>query len=149
MSDAIMDLDDLVPPDKTVKFAGIDYVVPGDMPLVTYLKVNRVQSLQAREGEKAGDVETALLDMVDAIAELLAWNATEADKPVIVEAVSSRLKKRGMAAIIGILGKVYPADDEDEAEGAGDEPIEADVPPPGPTTSGTSTPTAEPSPTAS
>lgn len=134
MSDNITDLDTLVPDDKKVHLQGETYVVPGDMPLTTYLKVQRTATRQ-EEGADQG----ALLDsMVDAVADLFVWRLPEGeDRSAKHNRIRDVLMGLGLRTVTQILGKIYPSDDED-LNGDGDEPVAADVvdpPTPGTTTS--------------
>ena len=136
MSDNITDLDTLVPDDKKVALKGETYIVPGDMPLTTYLKVSRSASRQ----EEGADQAELLESMVDAVADLFVWKLAEGtpereERHAKVRAV---LMSLGLRTVTQILGKIYPSDDEDLAgAGEGDEPIAADaVDPP---TAGTTT----------
>lgn len=133
MSDNITDLDALVPDDKKVALKGETYTVPGDMPLTIYLKVNRAASRQ----EDGADQGELLDSMVDAVADLFVWNMAEGtpEREQRHAKVRDILMRLGLRTVTQILGKVYPNDDEEEAES---EPIAADQtdpPTPGTTTS--------------
>lgn len=106
----ITDLDALVPSDKTVKFGGREYTVPGDMPLETYLRVQKVNQLQ----EANADQEVILNEMVSAVRDLLCWNIPDhiTDVPASVDA---QIRRLGLGTVVNLLGTIY-TDDEDDAE---------------------------------
>lgn len=130
MSDPI-DLDAMLPASKTAKLGGFTYRLPGDMPLVTFLTVNQVNSMQ-EDGEQ--DSVAVLNKMVDALVDLFAWHLPEDDADSR-ERIRGELKRRGMEFIASLLSTLYPADAEDA--GVKDPDAEdADAPP---TTPGTTT----------
>jgi hypothetical protein len=109
MSD-IIDLDELVPADKYATLAGAKYRLPGDMPLVTFLKVSKIENL----GEDA-DPQEAMLEMVDALVELFAWNLPTHDTEAR-EKLREQLMRLGLDTLVSLLGKLYspkeaPADE--------------------------------------
>ena len=112
----ITDLDVLVPPRKKVMLAGHTYVLPGDMPLETYLKVNGLSDRQA-DGAKVSELVT---DTVDTLIDL--FTREPQDPAPNVEELRRVLLSLSFDTVMQILGKVYPTDDDDEA----DEPVVAE-----------------------
>lgn len=126
---APLDLDALLPDTKAVKFGGREYAVPGALPLVTFLKVNRVNQ------EREGDQLAAFDDMVEAMVQLFCWHLPESDTDARTR-VRTEVGSRDLEFLGGLLGLIYPADlEDDEAETPAAE-ADGEVPPP---TGGTTT----------
>lgn len=139
MSEAI-DLDVLLPDSKPVTLGGVQYQIPGDMPLVTFLKVNEVN---VKQGEDDADPAALLGEMIECLVELFAWHIPE-DDAATREQIRVQLKRRDMSFVAQLLSTLYPKDAEDLEE----VPEDADGPPTA--TTGTTTPPAPPeSPSAS
>lgn len=138
---SITDLDTLVPADKKVLLKGRTYVLPGDMPLEIYLRVNRASQMQ----DAGADAEELLRDMVAALVDLFCWTLPK-DDGESREHIKGVLMGLGLRTVTQLLGRIYPVDEE------GDGAVDADAEVPTPTaTNGTTTPTADsqPSPSAS
>lgn len=117
MSGEIVDLDILVPADKRVSFRNQTFTVPGDLPLVTYLKVNKIAGDQ-----ESGATEAQLLEgMVEALVEVFAWKLPEDDPKR--EWLREEIGKLGVDTITQMLGKIYPAMESDDEE----EVVDADA----------------------
>lgn len=116
-----IDLDDLVPADKPVKFAGREFRLPGDMPLVTYLQMNRLSS--AQEGEDLDEIQL-LNDMVGSMVDLFLWNVTENVEDTRAF-LRTQLERRGMGMITNMLGRIYPM--EEPAQAGDDGAVDADA----------------------
>ncbi len=131
-----VDLDSLVPEDKTVTLAGVTYMVPGDMPMETYLRVNA-----AANGQESGASEIELMQMMKrSVMDLLLWRvdmSNEEGQNVAV-ALEKTLMHLGVRTVTSVLGAIY-ADDDDEAE-----PVEDPTPSTPPETGGTTNTTSEP-----
>lgn len=118
MSDNIVDLDALVPADKRIAFQGKTYTVPGDLPLVTYLKLNRMAAEQ--EGEDV--TEATLMDsMIEALVQLFAWKLSD-DDPQRAE-LDTAFRGLGIDTITNMIGKIYPTEEPADAE----DPVDADA----------------------
>lgn len=118
MSQEIVDLDVLVPADKRVAFRGQTFTVPGDLPLVTYLKVNKIAGEQ-----EDGATEVQLLEgMVEALVEVFAWKLPEDDEKR--EWLRVEIGKLGVDTITQMLGKIYPSMGGEEVDG---EVVDADT----------------------
>lgn len=110
MDQQIVDLDILVPADKRVAFRGQTFTVPGDLPLVTYLKVNKIAGDQ-----EGGATEAQLLEgMVEALVEVFAWKLPEDDDKR--EWLRTEIGKLGVDTITQMLGKIYPAMESEDEE---------------------------------
>lgn len=134
----IIDLDVLVPDDKTVKFGGTEYRVPGDMPLETYLRVQRTQTLQNADASETDILEA----MVTLLCDLLAfYHPGDAE---VRKTLDKELRRRGVSKLIDLLSAIYPPEDDEVLDGevVGEGPTEAA--PTTPTPSSTSTTTESP-----
>lgn len=102
MSDTITDLDALVPSDKKVLLGGRTYVVPGDIPMEVFVKVNKAGLLEEEDEVAAIEVMVeALTDLFTARSEGLAnYAATR-------EEVFGVLRARGVRTISRMLQAVY------------------------------------------
>lgn len=115
----IVDLDALVPADKRIAFRGKTFTVPGDLPLVTYLKLNRMAGEQ-----EDGVTESALLDnMIEALVQLFAWKLPE-DHPDRLW-LDGEFRGLGLETVTNMIATIYPADTEPE-----EDPVPVDDPDP-------------------
>jgi len=112
MTQNVIDLDALLPADKTVKLGGVEYVVPGDMPLSTFLRMQRVSQL-----EDADDEGQMVNELTEAAVELFGWKIAEGD-----QAARSKLRRDiealGIQAFLGLFSAIYKEEqDEDPTSG--------------------------------
>lgn len=129
--DAVTDLDAMLPSDKPIKLGGKTYLIPGDMPLVTFLRVNEVNDLQGQEDVSS---VTVLGRMVDALVDLIAWHLPEGDADARAT-IRDDLQKHDMSFMANLLTTLYPGEADEALEDQADE-----VPPPSdPATGGTTT----------
>jgi hypothetical protein len=129
----IIDLDDLVPEDKKVTFKGRTYVLPGDMPMATYLRISKIAQMQ-----DANATQEELLDStVDALVELFMWNDRDASADER-RRLAETFKGMGVRTIMSLIGKVYPPEDGDDEVDA--DAVTADPTPPASGTTTTSSP---------
>jgi hypothetical protein len=108
MSDAYKDLDALVPDDTHVKLGGVQYTLPGDLPLEIYVRVNKASELEAE------DEEAAVSQVVSAMVDLFAW--LYQDKPEesrIRTDVEKTLRSRGIRFNTRLLQNIYGNDIND------------------------------------
>lgn len=109
------DLDALVPEDLEVKLGGINYTLPGDLPLEIYLRMNKA-------GEMEDEDETAALDLVvGAMSDLFSWRYK--DKPEgdgISRKVEGVLRSRGVKFNLTLLRELYGNVSEEEPQEEGD-----------------------------
>lgn len=119
----IIDLDDIVPEDKKVTFKGRTYVLPGDMPMTTYLRVSAISQMQ-----DTGATQEELLDStVNALTELFFWNdKTNAEGRAQLDEI---FRGMGVRTIMAVISKVYPTDD-DAAPDVDADAVAADPTPP-------------------
>lgn len=112
MSDSIKDLDALVPSNKRVQLGGVQYTLPGDLPLEIYLRVNKAGALEDIDEQQALD------EMIDAMVDLFAFY--HKDKPTETETrnrVSAELRRRGIRFNTMLLQNIYgEATAEQEAD---------------------------------
>lgn len=107
---AVKDLDVLVPDDLSVKFGGVTYAVPGDFPLVIFLRVNRIAQ------ESAGDQVKEIEGMIDCLVDLFTWNTADLDVNEVRASVRKVLERRGVRFAMQLLGKLYGEEPEPEAD---------------------------------
>ncbi len=146
MSDSnIIDLDILVPVDKVARLGGVAYTIPGDMPMVTYLKMNQLGVMQERDAPQ----EELVAALVDAITELFTWQLTDRglheEAKTVADQLDAKLRRLSVTNVTQFLAHLYPPDEEGPAEGDVEAPP---VDPPAPASDGTTTtPTTTPPPT--
>lgn len=103
MSNNYRDLDALVPTDKTVKLGGVEYTLPGDLPLEIYLRMNKAGSLED-EDDKA-----ALDELVGATVALFTHFEKEGD-PTVAATVEEVIRSRGVKFLFEMVNNVYKED---------------------------------------
>lgn len=129
MSTEVTDLDIFVPENKNVKLGGVQYVLPGDLPMEVFLRLNAAGT--APDGEEADGAKT-LEALLGVMGDLYAWVAPEDQKPSIKAKVESVLRGRGVKFLMDMVSNVYKEDDV--------APVEDDTPPtPAPEAGTTST----------
>lgn len=104
------DLDALVPDELRVRLGGIDYILPGDLPLEVYLRVNKAGELEDQ------DEEAAIRGVLNAMVDLFSWNyqgKEEYDR--IRSEVSGILGQRGVRFNTTLLNNLYSEEAKDEA----------------------------------
>lgn len=106
----IIDLDALTPEDTIVKFAGQQYRVPGDMPMVTYLQMQKAAQMQREDASE----EDVLGCMIGAVVDLLCWYAPDHDTEIRVR-VEREVRRRGLNTLTNFVGTIYEDEDDDEA----------------------------------
>jgi hypothetical protein len=98
MSDSIVDLDALVPTDKKVLLGGRQYVVPGDIPMEVFVKVNKAGMLEDADESAAIEV------MVDALTDLFTVKSEGLPNyEVLRDEVFGILRQRGVRTISRML----------------------------------------------
>lgn len=114
MTEAYKDLDALVPEDVNVKLGGVQYTLPGDLPLEIYVRVNKASELEQEDEEGAVD------QVVSAMVDLFAWMYQDKPEETRIRAdVKKVLRSRGIRFNTGLLQNIYKQDiqdAEDEAE---------------------------------
>lgn len=104
MSDNYKDLDALVPEDVQVKLGGVQYTLPGDLPLEIYVRVNKASELEADDEEAAVD------QVVSAMVDLFAWlYQSKPEESRIREEVRKTLRGRGIRFNTRLLQNIYGA----------------------------------------
>lgn len=99
------DLDALVPTDKTVKLGGVEYKLPGDLPLETYLRMNKAGSLEDT------DDKAALDELVGASVGLFTHFITnEQEKNEVAATVDKVIRARGVKFLFEMVNNVYKED---------------------------------------
>lgn len=134
MSDTAIDLNELVPADKTVKFSGRTFVVPGDLPLSMFLAMNRISSAEdVTESDSLDQMVTLFVELFHKIPQS---GVDEAESKVWLR---DQLLDHGPDFIMNIMGALYPIPGT-----TADEPAEVDageagdaVPPPEPVAAAT------------
>lgn len=117
MSDTYKDLDALVPEDVRVKLGGIQYTLPGDLPLEIYIRVNKASELESE------DEEAAVEQVVGAMVDLFAWEYKETPEESRIRTdVQKTLKSRGIRFNTRLLQSIYGSDIND-VESAADEAV--------------------------
>jgi hypothetical protein len=113
-NERVVDLDDIVPSPKIVNFAGEKYIVPGDLPMVTYLKMMRVDQIATDPDASATEQRNAVGDLVDAIIEL--FTMEPGNEGVDRAELQKAIEKLGLRNVTKIVTRIYgaldPADDE-------------------------------------
>jgi hypothetical protein len=113
MTDSFKDLDALVPTDKQVRFGGITYSLPGDIPLEIFVRVNKAQALE----EEDRDSE-AMEELVSALTDL--FSAKSAGRPEydsVRNTVEQVLRSRGVQFLTSLIQNIYSSDDPEPVEG--------------------------------
>lgn len=96
------DLDALVPDEVTVRLGGTEYVLPGDIPLEIYLRVNKAGELEEEDEQKA------LEGVVTAMVDLFAYKyQSKPEYDAVRERVRSVLWNRGIKFNTSLLQNVY------------------------------------------
>lgn len=114
-SDNYKDLDALVPDEVTVKLGGVEYVLPGDLPLEVYLRVNKASELEDE------DEQAAIAGVLRAMTDLFSWNYRGKPEYDSIRAkVEGVLSTRGVRFNTTLLQNIY-GDDAKPAEGEGQE----------------------------
>lgn len=150
----VEDLDKFVPQDRKVRLFGEEYLIPGDVPMEAYLRVQNATTWTREDARLAdlGELPDNRQEgargpaLVDAIADLFVCRLPEAARPEAKAALEKKLMGLGMRTLAGFLSQVYQRSDD---ESAPDEPVvveDADAlpPPSGPTGMTSTTPSAEP-----
>lgn len=107
------DLDALVPDEVTVKLGGTEYILPGDLPLEVYLRVNKASELEEE------DEQAALNGVVSAMVDLFAYNyKSKPEYEAIRTKVENTLRNRGVRFNTRLLQNIYGEDiAPEDAEG--------------------------------
>lgn len=104
MSTNYRDLDALVPTDKTVKLGGVEYTLPGDLPLEIYLRMNKAGALED-EDDKA-----ALDELVGATVSLFTHMYNDDVAAQNAATVEKVLRSRGVKFLFEMVSNVYKED---------------------------------------
>lgn len=124
----VTDLDVVVPEDRPVRLGGEEYMVPGDIPLEIFLRLNNVGGDEENEVSESDAAE----GMIVVLGDLFAWCAPEVAQPAIREKVVKVIRGRGVKFMLGIVEAIYKEDEEAEViEGEATEvptPAEAGTP---------------------
>lgn len=107
------DLDVLVPEDREVTFGGAKYILPGDLPLEIFLRLNNL-------GDEDEDDGSAATTMIAIIGDLFAWEAPEAAKEAISQKVAGVVRGRGVKNMLTMVENIYK-DEEEDVEPEADE----------------------------
>jgi hypothetical protein len=106
------DLDALVPDEVTAKLGGKEYVLPGDLPLDIYLRINRAGDLEDE------DEQAALDGVVKAMVDLFSYNyQAKPEYEVIRKQVDEVLRKRGVRFNTSLLQNLYGTEDKPSEDG--------------------------------
>lgn len=105
----VTDLDILVPEAKTVKLGGTEYVLPGDLPMEIFLRLNA-----ASEDQEGNDNSQAVIRLLDAIGDLFAWDAPEDLKAERAEKIKGIFKGHGVKFLMEAIQNIYKPEDDDE-----------------------------------
>lgn len=105
MNNSYRDLDALVPTEKTVKLGGVEYKLPGDLPLEIYLRMNKAGTLENE------DDQAALDELVGASVDLFA-HLKKSDPAVddLRSNVEKVLRARGVKFLFELVNNVYKED---------------------------------------
>lgn len=99
----IIDLDDVIPDDITVKTGGVDYKLPADIPVPDYLAI--VRAAQTWDDASGEDQLSATDDLYQRVLELFQYRQPSLDKLPV-----------GLAQLVRLVVSLYGVDsDEDEA----------------------------------
>lgn len=137
----------MVPDPKQVKFGGVLYHLPADMPMEIFLRINKSAAVRDENGEPDQVRQIDLL--ADTIADLFLWEQEgQLANDELAEHkanVRQTLMRRGTKYGFSLIREIYRADDEaDEARAEGESedqvPEDEDL-------SGTRSSTTSPSPT--
>jgi hypothetical protein len=110
-----VDLDALVAATKRVKLGGKVYDVPGDIPMDVYIKVNL-----AGQKEIDGAEEDALKLLIDALVDLVSWNAPDAYRQNVRDEVGEAVRRFGVGAITSAIRVIYKDTDVPGGEPEGE-----------------------------
>jgi hypothetical protein len=112
MTDSFKDLDALVPTDKQVRFGGITYSLPGDIPLEIFVRVNKAQALEDedRDSEAMEELVGSLTDLFSVKSE----GRPEYDS--VRTTVEKVLRSRGVKVLTQLIQNIY-SDDEPLKDG--------------------------------
>lgn len=106
----VKDLDVLVPENKRARLGGVEYELPGDLPLEIYLRINNAAS---KEDENEANAIVALLA---AVTDLFAWGVEGDAADAIKKAVDAALRGRGVPFVMEIIRAIYGEDAEEVVE---------------------------------
>lgn len=110
------DLDALVPDEVTVKLGGTEYVLPGDIPLEIYLRVNKAGELEEEDEQKA------LEGVVSAMVDLFAYKyQSKPEYDAVRDRVKNVLWNRGIRFNTSLLQNIYGSIAVEDAEKAAEE----------------------------
>lgn len=96
MATRIIDLDVLLPEDKHVRMGGKVYILPGDLPVELYLKVQEATRV-------SGEVDTSVEDLRAAMIELL---------QIRNRSITKLPAGMGMAQMVTLITNVYMGGDD-------------------------------------
>lgn len=150
------DLDAFIPPDKTVTFRGRRYVLPGDLPMETYLKLALLGELQDTGGEIAEVLEHTITVLTDLFTDEIEGDVEKAEARVRLQGVweedpdtdepghfvGGEFRRLGLGTIMQLVQRIYPPPEQDESEVDADAAPEDPPTPEDGTTSTTSSPSA-------
>lgn len=110
----VTDLDVVVPEPKRVKFGGVEYAVPADLPMEIFLRVNLAQTYTNEAGDP--DMPRQIDSLVDTLTDLLTWEMADSENVTEVKNEVRRvLLRRGTKYCFALVGNIYKAE-EVEAE---------------------------------
>lgn len=102
----VKDLDALVPEPKRAKLGGVEYNLPGDLPMEIFLRINKA-------GEHESESEAEALEMViSAMSDLFAWETPDSEKDTVRNRVSTVLKGRGVEFCLKLTQAIYAREEE-------------------------------------
>lgn len=111
----ITDLDVVVPEPKKIRFGGVEYAVPADLPMEIFLRLNQANAIRKEDGSP--DQVKQIEVMTDVLSDLFTWelvekNATPEQIAPIKEQVHKILMRRGSRFVFSLVGSIYKDDDE-------------------------------------
>ncbi len=127
----IQDLDVIVPEPKRVKFGGVEYELPPDLPMEIFLRINRSGAYVNENGEP--DQVKQIESLTDSLADLFTWQLEEKGIPAeardqVRESVHKVLMRRGARYCFTLVREIYRDDDDAAEESAEADPTTPPVP---------------------
>lgn len=107
MSDEIIEVDELIGPNKKVRIAGQVYDLPGDIPIDTFLEIANME--ERLEDEDVDEAEL-MISLRDRVSELFLLCDPEFEWPPTL----------GVTATVRLVGLVYRGAAARDAEGGAD-----------------------------
>lgn len=119
MSDNITDLDALVPTDKRVTLGGRVYLIPGDIPMEVFVRINKAGLMESE------DEAAAIEEMVGALVDLFSWMTIgKPNEDAVREEANTALRRLGVGTISKLLNAIYSEPTPPEGDDS-NPPVEA------------------------